>query len=426
MSIIWYSFGNIFRLVFLFCKAGFIQMRRLVRLFLLCSLFLSSPLSVHADNPFADIERPVKIEKVESAPIAANAQSSSGRFLKYEVYSKSSFASRKTSRNLFHNALGIEYLNRFSDSFATRSSFNLQLQLVHQNSSDFDFFGHKNKKEWKSDIHNLYFDFFQALDPFMSESARRKNLGRFNLRVGRFYLPFGLNIQTDTHATLLQLANEEHFGYDRDWYAGFYGAINDDLKYDLYWMLGSGHDAVYKDQKGLTGLRISLAGKYLYQSGIEGGIAYISGERLSHDISHGKLTDTKRLGIDARYTKALRVGTAKVSAESAIGKDDEQHIKSLLIQAELLDPSRKNGFAAQYRAFERSKGKESMMIMPHQEAKNGNDASLFLEYTRYLQNDVNGNRMEWIKILFEKPLETRLRHGNPKDSRFTVQYYSYF
>jgi len=401
-------------------------MKRLGRLILLSLLLLSAPLSTKAENPFADLERPIKNEVIESAAIIENAQSGSGRFLKMEINSKSSFATDKTYKNLFHNAIGIEYLNRFSDKLATRSSFNLQLQLYHQSSSDFSFFRHNSQKSWGIDIHNLYFDFFQALDPFMSESARRKNLGGFNLRIGRFYLPFGLNIQTDTHATLLQLANEEHFGYDRDWYAGFYGAINDDLKYDLYLMLGSGHDAVYKDQKGLTGLRISLAGKYLYESGLEGGIAYVRGERLSHDVSHGSLTDTTRLGLDGRYTKAIKAGIIKLSAEGAIGKDDEQDIKSFLIQTELLDTSRKNGFAVQYRSFERRKGRESMMIMPVHQAKNGNDTSLFLEYTRYLQNDVNGNRMEWIKLLFEKPLETRLRHGDPTDSRLTIQYYSYF
>jgi hypothetical protein len=31
------------------------------------------------------------------------------------------------------------------------------------------------------------------------------------------YLPFGLNLQTDTHATLQQLSNDRNFGFERDW-----------------------------------------------------------------------------------------------------------------------------------------------------------------------------------------------------------------
>ena len=49
-------------------------------------------------------------------------------------------------------------------------------------------------------------------------------MGRFNFRAGRFYVPFGLNLQTDTHGTVLQLSNEQNLGFERDWYTGFWGS----------------------------------------------------------------------------------------------------------------------------------------------------------------------------------------------------------
>ncbi|GAB1352664.1 hypothetical protein MASR1M12_13950 [Erysipelotrichia bacterium] len=59
-------------------------------------------------------------------------------------------------------------------------------------------------------------------------------------------------MQTDTHATILQLSNDRNFGFERDWYAGFWGSVNRNLNYDLYYMLGSGYDLIDKGRKGLS------------------------------------------------------------------------------------------------------------------------------------------------------------------------------
>ena len=108
-----------------------------------------------------------------------------------------------------------------------------------------------------------------------------QNVGRFNFRAGRFYVPFGLNLQTDTHGTVLQLSNERNFGFERDWYTGFWGAINKHLNYDAYYLTGSGYDLKFKGQSGLGALRISLANKYSSQYGLEGGVSVMAGERLA-------------------------------------------------------------------------------------------------------------------------------------------------
>ncbi len=380
--------------------------------------------SAAESNPFADLERPAAAS-ITVASAKPDNRASSSAFTRYELMSYFKYAAEDTRAHIFHQVVGIEYLKRFSDAYATRSSFNAQFQLVYEDhSGENGIFNKMHKRGLKTDLHNFYLDVFQALDTFMSAEARAANLGRFNFRIGRYYLPFGINLQTDTHATLLQLSNEEHFGFERDWYAGFYGAVNDNLKYDLYWMLGSGHDAVNKQQDGLVGGRLSLAGKYLYERGLEGGIAIVSGERLGHAGEKTRI-QTTRYGLDGRYTRAISGGTLTTTCESAFGKDDEQDIISVLGQLEFLDSARQNGLAMQYRHFRRNKGMENMMMggMSH---KNGSDASLFLEYTRYLHNDISGNRLEWIKFLLEKPTETREMIKNARDLRLTVQYYSYF
>ena len=92
----------------------------------------------------------------------------------------------------------------------------------------------------------------------MGDDARSRNVGRFNFRAGHFYVPFGLNLQTDTHGTVLQLSNERNFGFERDWHAGVWGSINRHLNYDAYYLTGSGYDLKFKGQSGLGAVRVSL------------------------------------------------------------------------------------------------------------------------------------------------------------------------
>ncbi len=389
-------------------------------------LFLCINIATKADdNPFAGLEKPKISSFSHSNSESSHSQSLSNsiRYLKKEIIS---VYSRKLEDSGGHNikqVLGLEYLHKFSDQLASRSSFNIQLQFVFRDSQNWMQINHGTPSRWEMETHNFYLDVYQALDSFMTKTERARNIGRFNLRIGRFYLPLGLNLQTDTHATLLHLSNEQHLGYDRDWLIGFYGAFNENLKYDLYFMLGSGHDAVLKEQKGLIGGRISLAGKFLYEQGYEAGVSFITGERLSHSHPKNKHIQTSRAAFDVRYTKPLTNGTLKSLAEIYHGKDNFQTVSSFLGQVELLTSDRKHGYALQFRHFDRHGQKPDAGGMIHATAKDGIDSWSGLEYTRYLHNDLMGNQLEWIKFLIEKPLKSRTGF---EDLQVTVQYYSYW
>ncbi|MEW6710680.1 MAG: hypothetical protein AB1403_12715 [Candidatus Riflebacteria bacterium] len=373
-------------------------------------------------NPFADLSRPEKSNLETGFGDKIPQRNSAVSFLKKETLSRFESAIDSLNDSHFHQALGLEYLVRFSDATATRSSINMQAQLVYDNLDRTRILNSDSTRYLKFMFHNSYYDVFQALDSFMNPSARRRNLGRFNFRIGRFYLPHGLNLQTDTHATLLQLSNEMHFGYDRDWYTGFYGALNDFLKYDLYWMLGSGHDAIYKKQKGLIGMRISLAGKFLYENGLEGGISIVAGERLAHDsMLFGRHIQTSRLAIDYRQTTTSRTGTVKSTLELSAGKDDQQKVSGALFQIDHTDRARKNGLTLQLRYMDRNG--LSMGMMKNHSDQDGVEARADFEITRFLINDVNGNRMKWVKLLFSQPLGPSIEQ---RDARIILQFYSYW
>ncbi|MFZ5949656.1 MAG: hypothetical protein ACOYXC_03040 [Candidatus Rifleibacteriota bacterium] len=374
------------------------------------------------DNPFEDLSRPEKSTLAMDLNNKMKPRNPTVSFLKKEILSRFESSMDSLNNSHFHQALGLEYLVRFSDATATRSSINMQAQFVYDNLDRNRLLNSDSARYFKLMFHNTYYDVFQALDSFMGPSARKRNLGRYNFRIGRFYLPHGLNLQTDTHATLLQLSNEMHFGYDRDWYTGFYGALNENLKYDLYWMLGSGHDAVYKKQKGLMGMRVSLAGKFLYEKGLEAGLSIVSGERLAHDsMLFGRHIQTSRLAFDYRQTTTRRSGTVRSTLEVSGGKDDRQNVAGALFQIDHTDRERKNGLALQLRYMDRH-GLPRVMVKDHR-GQDGVETTADFEITRFLINDVNGNRMKWVKLLFSQPLGPSI---NQRDARIILQFYSYW
>ncbi len=316
----------------------------------------------------------------------------------FDIDQTGNFASRQS--------LGFEALKKFSTDTSTIASFDVQLRLVRRdgfNPVSNDMEG-VTRPGWALEYHNLYFDLYNILNPFLAPAHRGKNAGRFNLRVGRFYLPFGLNQQTDTHGTVLQLSNEMNFGFERDWSAGLYGSLNKHLNYDLYYLVGSGYDVKWKGQSGLAALRLSLGNKYNSERGIEGGLSFVAGERLVDSLP----VKTQRLGLDLRARRAAPRGTLTFTNELSAGRDASLNVITQLHQAEYLHASRRWGLATQYRRM----NFENM----------GADSSIAAEFTWYFRNDVGNSNAHWIKLNIEKQLEHMT--GHPA-TLITLQYYFY-
>lgn len=359
--------------------------------------------------------------------IGSDKKSTGSSFFKNEIMTQFSFSTGAGDGDFEpynRYSYGFELLKKFANNVSTTSSFNVQTRLVFRRQYEpviNDMEG-ETRPELFLEYHNFYIDLYNALDPWMAPEARASNLGRFNFRFGRFYLPFGLNLQTDTHGTILQLSNDRNFGFERDWYAGFWGSLNDNLNYDLYYMLGSGYAITRKGQQGLLGARISLANKYLYDHGVEGGLAIISGERLSKHAAmrsesvmagarNGQIIDTMRIGLDGRYGRAVPGGKMTFTGELSTGKDESDNVLTQLYQLDFLRADRKFGWATQYRQFWQE-------TMQHK-----TDSSLIGELTWYMKNDVGNASLEWIKLNVEKKL--RVQGGSP-DTITSIQFYRYW
>lgn len=398
------------------------------------------------EDPFADLEGgKTKASTPENeTPLKARPIEDKGFFkdnftFKKEVYSQFTYSALEEQPRQFYSrqSVGFEVLKKFSTRTATVAAFNLQVRLMRRDNfidTPNDAEG-REREGWFVEYHNAYWDFYNFLNPALGDT-KGEHVGRFNFRLGRFYLPFGLNLQTDTHGSLLQLSNDRNFGFERDWYAGLWGALNGDISYDVYYLLGAGYDLSFKGQKGLVGARFRLADKYFVEHGLEAGASFMYGERLSwHALEHSasverasegnKIVDTLRYGLDFRYTRSVPTGDVKFTTELSAGKDEGDEVFTLLHQLGYLHRSRRFGTDIQYRRF-----KQNLVLgVPslgntHAAASSKADASVSGEFTWYFRNDIGNANLHWIKLHAERELEY---HQNRKlDTKVTLQYYRYW
>ncbi|HPD14260.1 MAG TPA: hypothetical protein PLE19_04890 [Planctomycetota bacterium] len=331
------------------------------------------------------------------------------------------------------HSVGFEVLKKWSTPTATVAAFNAQFRFVRRdNPIEVSNDGEGMEREgWYGEFHNFYLDLYNVFNPLMSDEAKGAHLGRFNFRIGRFYLPMGLNLQTDTHGTVLQLSNERNFGFERDWYAGFWGTLNPYLNYDLYYLLGSGYYPKFKGQSGMVGARVSLADSFNVDYGLQGGVALMAGERLSEMAvmrspsvamrADGDVVDTFRAGLDARYRRTVPTGWLTFTFEGTAGRDERDDVLTQLYEAEYLHRSRKVGVAAQFRRFWQDIGRDPMM--PGMKRPDDVDSSVALDLTYYFRNDITQSNLHWVKLNIERQLQRQM--GSP-ETIITLQYYRYW
>lgn len=322
-------------------------------------------------------------------------------------------------------SIGFEILKKFSGRTSTLAALNIQSRFVRRDNyiETLNDLEGMNREGFYLEYHNAYLDLYNVFNPLLSQSGRNKNLGRFNLRTGRFYLPFGINLQTDTHGTLLQLSNEQNFGFDRDWYTGLYGSASRDINYDVYYLLGSGYYPRFSGQSGMLGARISLGSRFRNEYGLEAGLSVLKGERISDPSmeqaameeppSSGKVyIRTTRIGMDGRYTHPLWGGTAAFTTELSGGEDKPYAVFTQLHQLEFTSRSRRWGWATQYRRFWRD--------IP---APDKAESSIIGEFTYYGKNDVSSAQLQWVKVNIER----RYGHENDGGTWFlNIQCYYYW
>lgn len=178
------------------------------------------------------LEKPKAIE--ERKPYLVNLFNSMTDRKNYILY-KEAYLSGRYSFGLDNtegrNSLGFILFGTFSGPEGQIGDMNVQFRTTYYN--DQFAFGKKMAREYTErlndfevELHNAYLR-LRALPPML------------NVRVGHFYVPYGIQPWIDTHGTLLQSPAMEFSGIDRDWGVALEGQ-NDKLEYQLGLTRGSG------------------------------------------------------------------------------------------------------------------------------------------------------------------------------------------
>lgn len=362
-----------------------------MRLSVLVLRFVCAPLWGAEPDPFAGVEAST------AAPAPPGISSLGGENFGWRWELMGQLGAEEGRRPASRQSAGFELLKKFSSETATRAAVDFQGRLVRRDrrvAFPNDAEG-LHRDDWEFEWHNAYADVYSLAGP----------PGAVNARAGRFYLPLGLNLQTDTHGTLLQLSNERSLGYERDWYAGLWGALGERASYDVYYMAGSGYEPEWRGQSGLGAARVSLSPSWLYEHGLEGGVAFLGGERL--DMMKMPLATT-RAGLDARLRRPGPGGSWTWTSEAAGGRDGSDGVFTQLHQLDFLRGSRRWGLSAQY--WRKRLGA-------------GGDSSIIGEARWYLRNDPASSSLHWLALAVEHRLERPAAQGAHVG---TLQYYRYW
>lgn len=368
-------------------------------------ILLATSAAALAADPFAGVE-----PRAAAPPAPAAGGWADNLLFRKEVYllwAAGDDDFEETDRAYSRLSAGFEIQKRFSTATKTVASVNYQGRLVYRDhalATAADAMG-MDAEGWTYETHNAYAEFYNVLGA----------PGRFSLRAGRYYLPFGLNAQTDTHGTLLQLSNDRLFGADRDWQVTAYGSASEHLDYLAGYVFGAGPDQKLDGQAGMAVGRIGLNSDSLYARGLEAGVSGAFGERVDPHAGIDGSIRTWRLGADLRKRIDTGLGPFTLTGEAATGEDEEATVWSGLVQADWLLPSRRWGAAAQYAYFERE-------TTGHGHG-GGIDERASAVATRYFRNDVGNAALHWIALGLERQLQTP---EGGEDTLLLVQYYRYW
>ena len=153
--------------------------------------------TTNQQDPFSDLpDSPKPQQTISSAPRSWKRTFFTENFsFKKEVMSQ--FDVDQDGHGASRQSLGFEVLKKFSTSTSTVASFDFQGRLVRRDGFNpvlNDMEG-QTRPGWAFEYHNLYVDLYNVVNPVLNDEQRGKNIGRFNFRAGRFYVPFGLNLR---------------------------------------------------------------------------------------------------------------------------------------------------------------------------------------------------------------------------------------
>ncbi len=397
-------------------------------------------------DPFADLEPPATSPTADPSQEpwwAQNTQFRRELFLQtvardvtYQPKRTADTSSEISNRH----SIGFEWLRRFQSETSTIGSCDLQARLVRRDGyvpiiSDREG---EDRIPWAVEYHNAYCDLYNPASFLVGAEQASSLIGVANLRIGRFYLPLGLNLATDTHGTVLQLSNDQNIGFERDWYAGFWGNLTEFASYDLYYLFGSGYDFRFAGQSGLLGVRVGTSTSIKNRYGLEAGVGALVGERLASPhqaaiFDGSDIIRTMRVGPDLRYIVPTERGSFTLTNELSVGSDNNRSTVMQLHQFGYLTNNRQLGANLQLRQQWLDQGTPSTSGGHHHHPPTGAlvntsplggiSRSIIYDIAWYFTNDIANANLHWMDLSVEQIISSPSRGSG---SIVSLQYYRYW
>ena len=170
--------------------------------------------------------------------------------------------------------------------------------------------------------------------------------GEFNIRVGHFEIPFGLEAVVNSNGTLRQLMTGPNLGVKADWGFGFNGTI-EKIRYDLTLSRGTGNEYHSRNEPFALAGRIGTADDQETFTGTPGfGLSFFYGDILGHG---GKKKKRSRLGVDA----ATFIGPFTLLGEISAGQDDNADVVNGFAEVNWVTPAENLTVYGQFRSMNR-------------------------------------------------------------------------
>ena len=300
-----------------------------------------------SSEKIAPAEEPLTLQSATSAPERTTADSeASGGFwdrakenlrLNVDVISRVE-TTRRRGEAAGLNALGLDMHKVFSDGSGDIGTLVVQTYLTrYDNAYPVPHYA-DDDDDWELVIHSFFFN------------LTRWGRGATNFKIGHFYIPYGLQLNTDTHMTVRQLIAHENLGADMDWGLSLNGTTRT-FEYELALTQGTGHEYTCAGKNYAVAGRIgtpsdrnfslglsAMHGQIMdphglgrYQSELEmpSRVDRARGQMPGAGRGDDDLVRRTRAGIDATWI----VGQFTFRGEASVGRDFNQDVFNMFLES---------------------------------------------------------------------------------------------
>ncbi|MBI4650680.1 hypothetical protein HY745_05230 [Candidatus Desantisbacteria bacterium] len=238
-----------------------------------------------------------------------------------EIYSSNRYSSQLKEAE-GRNSLGFILFGTFSGPRGQIGDMNVQFRAAYYNNQF--AYGEKMPREYTDNLNQAVIELHNAYLRF------RTGIPMITVRLGHFYIPYGIQPWIDTHGSFLQSPTMEFTGLDRDWGTAIEGQ-NDILEYQLGLTRGSGMEYFEKNDNFTVAGKLStprigehlnewlgisfLTGRIFDPMGVEKLRSYDMDDK--EELFTGSIIERWRTGIDGQKI----FGPLRLRGEISTGKD---------------------------------------------------------------------------------------------------------